>query len=540
MSKLQTYVLKEVIKALLLAFIVLLAIMMLGFGVQMLQEGLDVVRLHGIAFYMAVYCAPWVIPSALLTAVIMVFGRLSADNEILAMQVEGMHLWHILSPVYILALFLSLFGTYLHFEGAPKARHRIENMQAEALMQVLMDRILYSAGRQFHVSPYIVSFEGYDDGTLEDVKIMQSGRQGALSMVIHARSGTLRQPDGRPDILRLELEDCAVTQLGGEGLGEPGTTWAARAEFPMQVGSMPDEDDKDIRHMSFFGEMREKKRSLEKKIEGHDRRFRNPGEKSDSLSDEISVLNTQRSELRNARDRLRRRIERLETEIDNEREVIEDRQNRLQRHEEELQTMKVRELELIHTLDELMGEGEDGDEHFQKISETQSELNEVRSQIGELEENCDDLREKLDDLTASVRVKEKSIEELSTKEKRLRREISKISEERSELNSARRIANVQEDIREIKIRTQRRLTLAFAALAFTVLGIPLGLFSQRRSTIMAFGAGFFIMIAVFYPFMVWGQIMGETGLMHVIPSMWMGNGVTFMIGGIMTLMLFRR
>ena len=104
MSKLQSYTLTEVLKAFVPAFLALLLIMLLGFCIQLLNEGLDVVRLRSLPHHIANFSVPWVLPAAFLTAVIMAFGRLAADNEIIAVFVGGVHLFHIMAPVFAFAI----------------------------------------------------------------------------------------------------------------------------------------------------------------------------------------------------------------------------------------------------------------------------------------------------------------------------------------------------------------------------------------------------------------------------------------------------
>lgn len=538
MSKLQTYVLREVLKALVPGFLALLAVMMLGFGMQLLQEGLDFVRLRGFFLYMAIYCAPWVLPAALLAAVIMAFGRLSADKEILAMQVEGVHLSHILHPIYILAVIVSFIGVYLHFEGAPSARYRIESMQSEAVIQVVRDRIIYSAGRRFHVSPYMVSYERYENESMKNVSILEYGHDGSLFRIINASTGTLIQPEERPNVLELELQDLDITMIreGGRVARPPE---AARGTINMRVGSLPGENEKDIKHMTLL-DMRDKRRELSKEVETHERLFRNPDEKSVELNEKTRPLRAQRDKLRRARGRAQNRIANIENDIKLDEQKIENKKGRLEGWETDKMALREQRIEYGHELWEMDEEEGKGEDWLQERREVQDELEGVIRQMEELEERIGETSDELESLISANEVKKRSKSELEDEAAELQSEIRNISDEISELASARNEAAVQDDLREIEIRFHRRLTLAFAALAFTVLGIPLGLFSKRRSTLVAFGAGFFVMLAVFYPFMVLGQIMAGTGIMHVVPAMWMGNGITALIGAGMTLVLFRR
>ncbi|MHC4480491.1 MAG: LptF/LptG family permease, partial [Planctomycetota bacterium] len=108
MKKLQSYIMSSTLKALILAFVALVMLMVVGLCMQLLHEGLDVVRLSPMLPPMFAYCVPIVLPSAFLTAVIMTFGRLSADNELIAIRAAGVHLFSVVYPVLLTGLGLSL------------------------------------------------------------------------------------------------------------------------------------------------------------------------------------------------------------------------------------------------------------------------------------------------------------------------------------------------------------------------------------------------------------------------------------------------
>ena len=60
------------------------------------------------------YSFPWslsfTVPWGILTAVLLVFGRLSADNELSALRMAGLSLRRICAPVLVLALLASGFA----------------------------------------------------------------------------------------------------------------------------------------------------------------------------------------------------------------------------------------------------------------------------------------------------------------------------------------------------------------------------------------------------------------------------------------------
>ena len=74
----------------------------------MLHKGLDVPSLFSVLPYMALYTIPHALPSSLLTATVMSYGRLSADNEITAIKTAGIHLHNLVTPVVVIGVFFSM------------------------------------------------------------------------------------------------------------------------------------------------------------------------------------------------------------------------------------------------------------------------------------------------------------------------------------------------------------------------------------------------------------------------------------------------
>ncbi len=75
------------------------------------------------------------IPFSFLAAIMLVFGRLSADNEILSMRMAGQSLPRIALPVFIVAIFLSAFCYWLNAEVAPNAKARVKTLLYEAVKE---------------------------------------------------------------------------------------------------------------------------------------------------------------------------------------------------------------------------------------------------------------------------------------------------------------------------------------------------------------------------------------------------------------------
>jgi lipopolysaccharide export system permease protein len=71
------------------------------------------------------------IPTGLLAAVLIVFGRMSSDRELLALKASGIGLAPIVVPVIFIAVFCSLLNFYLVASVVPKCREETNGMKHE-------------------------------------------------------------------------------------------------------------------------------------------------------------------------------------------------------------------------------------------------------------------------------------------------------------------------------------------------------------------------------------------------------------------------
>ena len=65
-----------------------------------------------------IYTVPW----AFLTSVLLVFGRMSSDNELTGFRVAGISLKRLSLPVFAIGLALSALCLWLNLDVAPKAK----------------------------------------------------------------------------------------------------------------------------------------------------------------------------------------------------------------------------------------------------------------------------------------------------------------------------------------------------------------------------------------------------------------------------------
>lgn len=74
------------------------------------------------------------VPWGILTAVLLVFGRLSADNELIAMRMSGMSLRRICAPILVLATLAAGLCLWINLKVAPNAWAEIRKTTQQAVL----------------------------------------------------------------------------------------------------------------------------------------------------------------------------------------------------------------------------------------------------------------------------------------------------------------------------------------------------------------------------------------------------------------------
>lgn len=128
MKILRNYILREFLSAFLLSIFILTFVMILGNMIKLAElivaKGLSLATAGKLFLYLIPYLYSFILPIATLTGVLLAVGRLSSDNELIAMRASGLSLFKILIPVIIVGLILSLFSIILNNVIIPDSHHK--------------------------------------------------------------------------------------------------------------------------------------------------------------------------------------------------------------------------------------------------------------------------------------------------------------------------------------------------------------------------------------------------------------------------------
>lgn len=155
------------------------------------------------------------IPLAVLLATILTYGRLSANNEILAIRMSGVHPFHAVMPAIVLGLLLVCATLYINGEVAPKASLRARAVTKDDLRRFL-DNMEEQRLSRFESRGVVMSWkEVGEDGWLRDF-FFRLDPKGEVSVRGEAERARLSL-DNLEENLLLEFEDATI--LVGEVAG---------------------------------------------------------------------------------------------------------------------------------------------------------------------------------------------------------------------------------------------------------------------------------------------------------------------------------
>ena len=161
----------------------------------------------------------YALPFSILVSTVLVFSRMSADNELVALKASGVSLWQITAPGLALALLLSGAGVWLGMVAAPALRYEGELLKWQtmgenslALLEPGASTTL--AGQQVSVR---IGAKDPESGLLRDVHIYQLGKGGESLRAITAEAARVQvHPEERDLQLTLYRFTIAQQALPGE------------------------------------------------------------------------------------------------------------------------------------------------------------------------------------------------------------------------------------------------------------------------------------------------------------------------------------
>lgn len=135
MKILRNYILKEFTSAFILSIFVLTFVMLLGNLIRLaeliISKGVSIIMAGKLFLFLVPFLFSFIIPIATLAATLLAIGRLSSDNELIAIRSSGINLFRMLLPILIIGIILSLFCVILNNKIIPNAHLKTRELMVE-------------------------------------------------------------------------------------------------------------------------------------------------------------------------------------------------------------------------------------------------------------------------------------------------------------------------------------------------------------------------------------------------------------------------
>src|SRR3984957_1898928 len=103
-------------------------LLMAGIIAEASQQGLGPMQILAAIPLLIPSMMPYTIPATTLFAACVVYGRLAADNEILAIKAAGVNVLQVVKPGLLLGLAMSGFTMGLYYQLIPYTHHLLRSM----------------------------------------------------------------------------------------------------------------------------------------------------------------------------------------------------------------------------------------------------------------------------------------------------------------------------------------------------------------------------------------------------------------------------
>lgn len=211
MKILRNYFLKEFIGPLFLSLGVLTFVMILGNLIKItdlvINKGVDIYSVSKLFLLMMPSLIKYTLPISALSAVLLSLGRLSGDNEIIAIRASGINMFRLISPLLTVGLILSLVLVVFNDRVIPYAHY--------ATRKTLIEVGIKNPTASLEPGVFINSFQNYvlfiysvdqKKNKLGNVRIYEPQGEGKPTRTIVARSGEFISVPEK-NIVKLKLVD---------------------------------------------------------------------------------------------------------------------------------------------------------------------------------------------------------------------------------------------------------------------------------------------------------------------------------------------
>jgi len=218
---LSLYIIREIFSLFLLGIVIFTLVLLMGRLIKLtdlvISYGVPLADVSRMIMYLVPSFLVFTIPMAFLLAVLLAFGRLSSDNEIIVIKASGMSLTQVMPPVIFCASVAVLLALGASMVGVPWGNSAFKELSFQVLKQNISATIREKTFWD-DIPGVVIYTDRYDEQNhiLKGV-IIHDGRNPDRPMTIFAQDGVVTTEPGSQTLL-LALHDGSIHMAGAGGL----------------------------------------------------------------------------------------------------------------------------------------------------------------------------------------------------------------------------------------------------------------------------------------------------------------------------------
>ena len=189
----------------------------------------DVARL---AFYLLPTLVAFLAPITYMLGILMAFGRLSENNEIVAMKAAGIPMRRMVLPVILVGAFLSVLCLAVQDRVQPWAYRKVmELIYSELPLRITLDTLPTGVMQEYAGWGVYIGKKDPKDDTLENIVILKPEEGGGAS-AYYADSAQLSSEDGHMKLFMSNLHLIPPGESGYATMLSAPTAWLSVPKMP--------------------------------------------------------------------------------------------------------------------------------------------------------------------------------------------------------------------------------------------------------------------------------------------------------------------
>jgi lipopolysaccharide export system permease protein len=185
----------ELVKVFLMSLVALTGMFLLaGLIQQATSMGLSPGQLAMVIPLIIPSTLPFTIPATTLFATCVVYGRMSADNEVLVLRAAGVNIYHLLWPALALGICTTVTTAILYYDPIPRSQVQLRNQFLRDGETIIYGMIKREGGLHQHNLDFVLFVRDVQGRDLIDVVVKKKkpGQIGQYELVARAQTAKLR------------------------------------------------------------------------------------------------------------------------------------------------------------------------------------------------------------------------------------------------------------------------------------------------------------------------------------------------------------